>query len=149
MYIHDPEDHEDNWKRVLILSRNTEGKKSKWGPHFNVEMDNKRMGLYLEMYDWHFEGAGYHSPKTTKLEVRNYLMFQDEDIEDIVYDFDAKGIIREPDDDQEFISYVNFVPPSKYNTAAIINAKKKELSHFVDYNVYTPVSDVGQNRITS
>ena len=155
IYIHDPEDHEDNWKRCLVVQRTTKGKSSTFGPHFNVEIGQKRQGMYLDFYDWHFEGAGYQTPETVRDDIRNYLAFQDGiETRGLVFedeeDEETEGVIREPDDDnEEFKCYVEFVDPSEYHTPKVIRAKEKELKHFIDYDVYIEVKDVGQPRITS
>ena len=157
IYMHHPEDPEDNWKRVYVVSRNTKGSSSPHGPHFNIKMnqkDQKIHGIYLDAFEWHFEGAGYQTPETVKGDVRNYLCFQDgieetgERFEDEVEMEDRGGVIWEEDDDGEFICYVEFVDPSKYGDPEVIAAKQKELNHFLDYDVYVEVRDVGQRRIT-
>ena len=155
VYIHDPEDSEDNWKRCLILSRTTKGRSSRFGPHFNVQMSEKRpgQGLYLDFYDWHFEGAGYQTPETVKADIRNYLAFQDNMFETgSLYDDEEgsfeSGVIREPIDQEEFGCYVQFVPQSEYHTQPVIDAKAKELRGFEEYDVFIVVQDLGQARIT-
>ena len=50
---------EDRWRRITIQSRVSKGTSSNFGHYFNVQEKDKRYGLYLDMYDWHFEGAGY------------------------------------------------------------------------------------------
>lgn len=154
IYIHHPEDHEENWKRVYIVTRNTKGTGSPHGPHFNIKVNQKIQGAYLDHYNWHFEGAGYQTPETVKGDVRNYLCFQDgfdetgQHFDDEEEKEDRGGVIWEEDDDGEFICYVEFVDPSKYGDPEVIAAKKKELDHFIDYDVYVEVRDVGQKKIT-
>ena len=157
IYIHDPEDGNDdnNWKRVLITERTTKGTSSKFGPSFNIEINNKKKNIYLDLFDWHYEGAGYQTPETVKEDIRNFIGFQDNKLEaDLIYDDDeepqTEGVIREEDDpDTPFGIYVTLLPAKEHGSIEAKAAKQRELKCFKDFNVYEEVPDQGQNRITS
>ena len=154
IYIHHPEDGEEAWHRVMVTERTTKGTSSKFGPSFNVESNHKKQNMYLDMYDWHFEGAGYQTPESVKEDIRNYISFQDNEHElETIFEEDEPqedGIIREKDDpDTPFGIYVTMVPQNEHKSPEVIAAKKKEIQHFKDYEVYEEVPDHGQRRITS
>ena len=155
IYIHHPENGENAWSRVLVTERTTQGKSAKFGPSFNVHLDNKKSNIYLDMYDWHFEGAGYQTPETVKEDIRNYIGFQDDFIQADLIDGEEEeqqeeGIIRERDDpDIPFGVYVTMVPTREHGLPEVKAAKEKEIQHFRDYEVFQEVPDEGQERITS
>ena len=154
IYIHDPENGENAWHRVMVMERTTQGKSSPFGPSFNIDFNNKKQNIYLNHFDWHFEGAGYQTPETVKEDIRNFIGFQDGYIEaDLIFEDEEEqeeGIIREKNDpDIPFKSYVTFVPTSEHGSDEVKAAKTKELNHFKDYGVYQEVPDQGQERITS
>ena len=156
IYIHDPEDSDQRWRRVTVLNRATKGSKSSFGPYFNIQEKEKRYGIYLDMFDWHFEGAGYQSLEPTKDDVRNYLSFDDEMMtfegeDDYEGEFETEeGVFRQFDDpDLNFETYVTIIPRKEHWRPEIVNAKKKELAKFVEYGVYQEIADVGQPRIST
>ena len=134
IYIHHPENGENNWLRVLVTERTTKGTSSKFGPSFNIEVNNKKKNIYLDMYDWHYEGAGYQTPQTVRDDIRNYIGFQDDNKYklDIIYEDDEEpqvdGIIREEDDpDIPFGVYVTLVPVKEHGDIEVKAPKSREL----------------------
>ena len=102
IYIHHPEDSEERWRRITVINRVPKGTRSSFGPYFNVQEKDKRYGIYLDMYDWHFEGAGYQSLEPANDAVRNYLTFDDEMVQfegedDYGGEFETEeGVFRQP-----------------------------------------------------